>query len=145
MELPGKVRIGFIQIRAASGLIRASEGNVSLMIKPAHVSLIGNVYLGIRNRYHKAEAFYKTFHLLLHARLTLLHQQWCEQFSYLPVSFRLQILAQHKRKHKSPLCQSHSTDTLKSSSSKCHTGTWTVQQVCVDPVKNEQVASTAHL
>lgn len=81
------------------------EEKVSLQIKPAHVTLIGNAYLGTRNRYHMAGAFYKIFHLLLHARLTLLHQQWHEQFSYLPVSFRLQGLVQCKRKHKSSLCQ----------------------------------------
>lgn len=109
------------------------EEKVSLKIKPAHVTLIGNAYLGTRNHSHMAGAFYKIFHLLLHARLTLLHQQRREQFSYLPASFRLQVLAQCKRKHKSPLCQCHSTDTLKSFSSKCHTGTWIVQQVCMDP------------
>lgn len=79
-----------------------------------------------------ARAFYEIFHLLRHARLTLLYQQWHEQFSYLPVSFRLQVLLQCKRKHKSPICQSHCTDSLKSFSSKCHAGTWIAQPVCVD-------------
>lgn len=99
------------------------EEVVSLKIKPAYVPLIGNAYLGTRNHYHMAGAFYKIFHLLLHARLTLLHQQWHEQFSYLPVSSRLQVLVQCKRKHRSPFCQSHSTDTLNIFSSKFHTGT----------------------
>lgn len=130
MALPGNVRIRFIQMGTASR--PDQEEKVSLKIKPAHVTLIGNAHLGTRNNYHMARAFYKIFHLLLHARLALLHQQPCEQFSYLPVSFRLQVLEQCKRKHKSPLCQSHSIDTLKSFSSKCHRGTWIVQPVCVN-------------
>lgn len=124
------------------------EEKVSLRIKPAHVTLIGNAYLGTRNHYHMAGAFYKIFHLLLHARLTLLHQQWHEQFSYLPVSFRLQgFCAMQEKTQISPLPVPQCRHFKKFFFQMSHRYTDSAAGLCGSwaNTQNEQVASMAHL
>lgn len=114
------------------------EENISLKIKPAHRTG-GRFIFGHQKPLPNDRSFYKIFHLLLHARLTLLRRQLPSCLLHIMGISAMQErtcispppLTQHKR--------------LRSFSSKCHTGMWMVLQVCVANVQNEQVASVAPL